>query len=67
MDGVAHLGADQGPVAEIVIAGDELVPQLALPGDDPVPLGAVDPVARVAVNSIQMQAVTPKRVIFGKL
>ena len=32
MDGVAHLGADQGPVAEIVVAGDELVPQLALPG-----------------------------------
>ncbi len=30
VDGVAHLGADQGLVAEIVVAGDELVPQLAL-------------------------------------
>ena len=34
MDGVAHLGADQGLVAEIVVAGDELVPQLALAGDE---------------------------------
>ena len=32
MDGVAHLGADQGAVAEIVVAGDELVPQLPLLG-----------------------------------
>ena len=32
MDGVAHLGADQGRVAEIVMAGDELVPQLARAG-----------------------------------
>ena len=32
MDGVAHLGADQGLVAEIVVAGDELVPALALAG-----------------------------------
>ena len=32
VDGVAHLGADQGLVAEIVVAGDELVPQLALAG-----------------------------------
>ena len=30
VDGVAHLGADQGLVAEIVITGDELVPPLAL-------------------------------------
>ncbi len=27
MDGVAHLGADQGLVSEIVVAGDELVPE----------------------------------------
>ena len=27
--GVAHLGADQGLVAEVVVSGDELVPQLA--------------------------------------
>ena len=32
VDGVAHLGADQGPVAEIVVAGDELVPQPSLAG-----------------------------------
>ena len=32
MDGVAHLGADQGLVAEIVVAGDELVPELPFPG-----------------------------------
>ena len=32
MDGIAHLGADQGLVSEIVVAGDELVPELALPG-----------------------------------
>ena len=32
VDGVAHLGADQGLVSEIVVAGDELVPELALPG-----------------------------------
>ena len=32
VDGVAHLGADQGPVAETVVAGDELVPPLALAG-----------------------------------
>ena len=32
MDGVAHLGADQGRVAEIVMAGDELVPQFARAG-----------------------------------
>ena len=31
-DGVAHLGTDQGFVAEVVVAGDELVPQTALPG-----------------------------------
>ena len=30
--GIAHLGADQGLVPEIVVAGDELVPELALPG-----------------------------------
>ena len=28
VDGVAHPGADQGRVAEVVVAGDELVPQL---------------------------------------
>ena len=32
VDGVAHLGADQGLVSEIVVAGDELVPQPALAG-----------------------------------
>ena len=32
MDGIAHLGADQDLVSEIVVAGDELVPQLSLPG-----------------------------------
>ena len=32
VDGVAHLGADQGLVSEIVVAGDELVPELALAG-----------------------------------
>ena len=32
VDGVAHLGADQGLVAEVVVAGDELVPQPALAG-----------------------------------
>ena len=32
VDGVAHLGADQGLVAEVVVAGDELVPPLALAG-----------------------------------
>ena len=32
VNGVAHLGADQGLVAEIVVVGDELVPQLALAG-----------------------------------
>ena len=32
MDGVAHLGADEGLVAEIVVTGDELVPQPALAG-----------------------------------
>ena len=32
MDGVAHLGADQGLVSQIVVAGDELVPQLPFPG-----------------------------------
>ena len=32
VDGVAHLCADQGLVAEIVIAGDELVPDLAFAG-----------------------------------
>ena len=32
MDGVAHLRADQGLVAEVVVAGDELVPQPALAG-----------------------------------
>ena len=31
VDGVAHLGADQGLVAEIVVAGDELVPALPFP------------------------------------
>ena len=31
-DGVAHLGADEGLVAEVVVAGDELVPQPALSG-----------------------------------
>ena len=30
VDGVAHLGADEGLVAEVVVAGDELVPQPAL-------------------------------------
>ena len=29
VDGVAHLSTDQGPVSEIVVAGDELVPQPA--------------------------------------
>ena len=32
MDGVAHLGADQGLVSEVVVAGDELVPQPAFAG-----------------------------------
>ena len=32
VDGVAHLGADQGLVSEIVVAGDELVPELPFPG-----------------------------------
>ena len=32
VDGVAHLRTDQGLVAEIVVADDELVPQLALAG-----------------------------------
>ena len=32
VDRVAHLGADQGLVAEIVLTGDKLVPQLALAG-----------------------------------
>ena len=32
VDGVAHLGADQGLVAEVVVAGDELVPELPFPG-----------------------------------
>ena len=32
VDGVAHLGADQGRVSEIVVAGDELVPELPFPG-----------------------------------
>ena len=32
MDGIAHLGADQGLVSKIVVAGDELVPELALGG-----------------------------------
>ena len=31
MDGIAHQGADQGLEAEIVVAGDELVPEPALP------------------------------------
>ena len=30
VDGVAHLGTDQGLVTEVVVAGDELVPPLAL-------------------------------------
>ena len=66
------------PAAGLQLARD--VDQAALPGvllehfdqarlesHDPVPLGAVHPLARVLVNSIQIQAVTPKRVIFGKL
>ena len=32
VDGVAHLGADQRLVSEVVVAGDELVPQPALAG-----------------------------------
>ena len=32
VDSVAHLGADQGLVAEVVVAGDELVPAPALAG-----------------------------------
>ena len=32
VNGVAHLGADQGLVSEVVVAGDELVPPLALAG-----------------------------------
>ena len=32
VDGVAHLGADEGLVAEVVVAGDELVPEPALAG-----------------------------------
>ena len=32
MDGVAHLGADQGLVSEVVVAGDEFVPQPAFAG-----------------------------------
>ena len=44
---------------------DEHVDQPVLEGDDPVPLGLVDLVAGLAVYRIQMQAVTPKRVIFG--
>ena len=32
VDGVAHLGADEGLVAEVVVAGDELVPEPALLG-----------------------------------
>ena len=31
VDGVAHLGADQGLVAEVMVAGDELIPQLPFP------------------------------------
>ena len=44
VDGVAHLGADEGLVAEIVVAGDELVPQPALPGaaDDGADLQRAD-------------------------
>ena len=38
-----------------------------LESHDPVPLGAVDPIAGILVYRIQMQAVTPKRVIFGML
>ena len=45
----------------------EHVDQPVLEGDDAVPLGPVDPLAGLPVNSIQIQAVTPKRVIFGKL
>ena len=30
VDGVTHLGADQSLVTEVVVAGDELVPPLAL-------------------------------------
>ena len=32
MDSVAHLGADQALVSEVVAAGDELVPEPALSG-----------------------------------
>ena len=32
VDGVAHLGADQGLVSEVVVAGDELVPEPAFAG-----------------------------------
>ena len=32
VNGVAHLGADQGLVSEVVVAGDELVPEPAFPG-----------------------------------
>ena len=32
VDDVAHLGSDQGCVSQIVVAGDELVPQLSLLG-----------------------------------
>ena len=42
VDGVAHLGADEGLVAEIVVAGDELVPQPALGGADGADLQRAD-------------------------
>ena len=45
----------------------EHVDQPVLEGDDAVPLGAIDPLTGLLVNGIQMQAVTPKRVIFRML
>ena len=45
----------------------EHIDQARLESHDAVPFRPVDPVARVFVNSIQMQAVTPKRVIFSML